>query len=201
LASPETHDPESTVADPWGFPMRWLLTTVLLAASLTPVFADEVLPSHAIAPSFSLLPQPQPVSFDLIDLRQDARIAALPKQPDVEQHTHFITKQHIGIAAGYDNGTMHGSLGYYLTVAEWGRWNFGVPSIALGLGRYPTYNARLNESFMKEEFGIFVSMASAHYRAGYIPAWGVHWYVNIEQVFDVHANRAGSQLGISLSKK
>jgi hypothetical protein len=29
----------------------------------------------------------------------------------------------------------------------------------------------------------------------------VHWYVNIEQVFDVHANRAGSQLGISFSNK
>jgi len=35
-------------------------------------------------------------------------------------------------------------------------------------------------------------MASAHYRAGYIAAWGVNWYVNLEQVFDVHASRAGS---------
>jgi hypothetical protein len=54
---------------------------------------------------------------------------------------------------------------------------------------------------MKDEFAFFVSMASAHYRAGYIKAWGVHWYVNLEQVFDVHANRAGSQLGISFSTR
>jgi hypothetical protein len=181
--------------------MRWMLTTILLFASLTPASADEALPAHAIAPAFSLLPAAQPVSFDLIDLRQDQRVALLPVKSDVESHTHFITKHHIGVAAGYDNGTAHGSLGYYLTVAEWGRWNFGVPSIALGLGRYPTYNAQLNQSLMKEELGIFVSMASAHYRAGYIAPWGVHWYVNIEQVFDVHANRATSQIGISLSKK
>ena len=182
--------------------MRWMLTTVLLFASLpAAVYAQEALPSHAIVPAFSLLPEPQPVSFDLIDVRQEQREAQLPKKSDVEPHSHFVTKHHIGVAAGYDNSTVHGSLGYYLTVAEWGRWNFGVPSIALGLGRYPAYNPRLNQQFMKEELGIFVSMASAHYRAGYIESWGVHWYVNIEQVFDVHANRAGSQLGISFSKK
>jgi hypothetical protein len=178
-----------------------MLTTVLLLASLTPAFADDTVPARAIAPAFSQLPPPQPVNFDLIDMRQEQRAALLPKQSDVDDHTHFITKHHLGVAAGYDNGTVHGTIGYYLTVAEWGRWNFGVPSIALGIGRYPTYNARLNQSFMKEELGIFVSMASAHYRAGYIAPWGVHWYVNIEQVFDVHANRAGSQLGISFSNK
>jgi hypothetical protein len=181
--------------------MRWMLATVLLFASLTPGFADDALPSRAIAPAFAVLPPPPPVSFDLIDFRQDQRVASLPKVADVESHTHFITKHHLGVAAGYDNGTAHGTIGYYLTVAEWGRWNFGVPSIALGLGRYPTYNARLNQSVMEEQLGIFVSMASAHYRAGYIEPWGVHWYVNIEQVFDVHANRAGSQLGVSFSTK
>jgi hypothetical protein len=44
-------------------------------------------------------------------------------------------------------------------------------------------------------------VASAHYRAGYIKALGVNWYVNLEQVFDVHASRAGSQLGVSFSRK
>jgi hypothetical protein len=112
-----------------------------------------------------------------------------------------VIKRHIGASVGYDNTVLHGSVGLYLTVAEWGRWNFGVPSIALGFGRYPVYNARLNQSLMEDQLGIFVSMASAHYRAGYISAWGLHWYVNIEQVFDVHANRAGSQLGISFSTK
>jgi hypothetical protein len=181
--------------------MRWTLTTVLLFASLTSASADDALPARAIAPAFAQLPPEPLVNFDLIDLRQDARVALLPVKSDVEPHSHFITKHHIGVAAGYDNGTAHGSIGYYLTVAEWGRWNFGVPSIALGLGRYPVYDARLNQSIMQEELGIFVSMASAHYRAGYIAPWGLYWYVNIEQVFDVHANRAGSQMGISFSRK
>jgi hypothetical protein len=182
--------------------MRWLLTTtLLLLACVTPALADDVLDSRLVGEGYSLLPAPPPLSFDLIDVRQEQRAAALPKVADVESHTHFITKQHLGIAAGYDNGTAHGTIGYYVTVAEWGRWNFGVPSIALGLGRYPTYDQRLNQSLMKDELGIFVSMASAHYRAGYIESWGVHWYVNIEQVFDVHANRAGSQVGISFSNK
>jgi hypothetical protein len=184
-----------------GVSMRWMLTTALLFASLAPVFADEAVPAHAIAPAFSLLPPAPPVSFDLIDVRQEQRDALVVKVPDVESHSHFVTKQHLGVGAGYDNGTMHGTVGYYLTVAEWGRWNFGVPSIAIGIGNYPTYNARLGQYIMQEEFGIFVSMASAHYRAGYIAPWGLHWYVNIEQVFDVHANRAGSQLGISFSRK
>jgi len=173
----------------------------LLLASLTPASADDLLPMRTIAPAYSLLPAELPVSFDLVDLRQEQRVASLPVKSDNVSHTHFITKHHIGVAAGYDNGTAHGSLGYYLTVAEWGRWNFGVPSIALGLGRYPSYDARLGQSIMQEELGIFVSMASAHYRAGYIESWGLHWYVNIEQVFDVHANRATSQIGVSFSKK
>ena len=88
--------------------MRWMLTTVLLLASLTPAFADEAVPARAIAPAFSQLPPPQPVNFDLIDMRQEQRTALLPKQSDVDDHTHFITKQHLGVAAGYDNGTVHG---------------------------------------------------------------------------------------------
>jgi len=183
--------------------MRWLLTTVCLLVSMTPALAQDRLPAHPIDLPPAVIPDHGPWSFDLIDFREEERLARLngPPRVDVNPHTFFIVKQHFGVAAGYDNGIAHGSVGYYVTVAEWGRWNFGVPSIALGLGRYPTYDAKLNQSFMKEELGIFVSMASAHYRAGYISAWGVHWYVNIEQVFDVHANRAGSQIGISLSTK
>ena len=181
--------------------MRWLLTTVFLLASLTPAMADEPLPSRPLDVLFSTLPPPQPVSFDLVDVRAEEREAQAPKRGDADPHTIFAIKQHLGIAGGYDNGIAHGSVGFYITVAEWGRWNFGVPSIEVGIGRCPTYDARLNESLMKEEFTFFVSMASAHYRVGYIKAWGVNWYVNVEQVFDVHANRAGSQLGISFSRK
>ena len=46
-----------------------------------------------------------------------------------------------------------------------------------------------------------VSLTSAHYRVGYVRAWGVNCYLNIEQVFDLHANRTGSQFGLSFSTK
>jgi hypothetical protein len=181
--------------------MRWLLTTLVLLASFAPAWADDALPARPAAIVLVTLPDAQPINFDLVDVRADEQAARTLARSDKEPHSFFVVKQHVGIAGGYDNGSPHASIGFYITVAEWGRWNLGVPSLEVGVGRYPNYNARLNESFMKDEFAFFVSMASAHYRAGYISAWGVNWYVNLEQVFDVHANRAGSQLGISFSRK
>jgi len=182
--------------------MRWLLTTVVFVlASFAPAWADDTLPARPLEVVPATLPPPQPINFDLLDLRTEERAARTPPPNDSEPHSIFVIKQHLGIAGGYDNGSAHASIGFYITVAEWKRWNLGVPGIEIGVGRYPAYDARLNQSFMKDEVAFFVSMASAHYRAGYIQAWGLHWYVNLEQVFDVHASRAGSQLGISFSRK
>jgi hypothetical protein len=181
--------------------MRWLLTTCCVLASLTPAWADALLPARPIEVMLAALPPAQPINFDLLDLRAEERAARTPPRSDTEPHSIFVVKQHLGIAGGYDNGSAHGSIGFYITVAEWKRWNLGVPGIEIGVGRYPTYDARLNRSFMKDEVAFFVSMASAHYRAGYIEALGVNWYVNLEQVFDVHSSRAGSQLGVSFSRK
>jgi len=120
--------------------MRWLLTTVCLLASLTPAMAEDRLPARPIEVPLAMVPDHGPWSFDLIDFREEQRLAlahVLPRTADADAHTFFIVKQHLGIAAGYDNGIAHGSVGYYITVAEWGRWNFGVPSIEIGMGRYP----------------------------------------------------------------
>jgi hypothetical protein len=179
--------------------MRWLLTTVFLLASLYPVSADERLPSRPIDVPLAIVVNRQPESFDLIDFRDEQRLPA--PADDGPGHSIFAVKQHLGIAGGYDNGAAHASVGFYITVAEWGRWNFGMPSFEVGVGRYPTYNRFSNEAFMKDQMAFFVSLASAHYRVAYIPAWGVNWYVNLEQVFDMKANRGGSQFGISFSKK
>jgi hypothetical protein len=69
------------------------------------------------------------------------------------------------------------------------------------MGRYPVYDRLTNRTFMKDQMAFFVSLASAHYRAGHIQAWGLNWYLNLEQVFDMKANRGGSQFGISFSTK
>ncbi len=179
--------------------MRWLLTTICLLASSLPVRAELSLPSRPLDVPFVVVTGREPESFDLIDFRQEARLP--PPAVDAPAHTIFAVKQHLGFAAGYDNGSAHASVGFYLTVAEWGRWNFGVPSFEIGIGRYPARDRLTNQAFMKDQMAFFVSLASAHYRVGYLPAWGVNWYVNLEQIFDMKANRSGSQVGISFSTK
>jgi hypothetical protein len=181
--------------------MRWLLTTVLLLASLTPVLAADLLPSRPIDVPFAIVPDTALRSFDLIDLREEERLARVATHVDVDPHTFFIVKHHLGVAGGYDNGIAHASVGYYLTVAEWGRWNFGVPSLELGVGRYPVFDRFLQRAVMKDQLTCLVSLASAHYRIGYMRAWGLHGYFNLEQVFDLHENRTGSQFGLSFSTK
>ena len=183
--------------------MPWLLTTACLLASLMPAPTDDRLPARPIEVPSAVVPDHGPWSFDLIDLREEERLARLHAAPkkDVDPHTFFVLKQHLGIAAGYDNGIAHGSVGYYLTVAEWGRWNFGVPSVEIGVGRYSVIDRATQRPIMKEQMTFLVSIASAHYRMGYVRAWGVNCYLNLEQVFDTHDNRNGSQIGLSFSTK
>ena len=183
--------------------MRWLLTTVCLLASLTPAFAEDRLPARPIDVPFAVVPDHGPWSFDLLDFREEARLERehATLKSDVDPHTFFIVKHHIGVAGGYDNGIAHGSIGYYLTVAEWGRWNFGVPSVEIGIGRYPTVDRASQRAIMKDQLTFLVSITSAHYRVGYVRAWGLNCYLNLEQVFDLHESRTGSQFGLSFSTK
>ena len=84
--------------------MRWLLTTVCLLASLTPVWADDCLPSRELDVPFAVVVNREPESFDLIDFREDERLARVTPRVDIDPHTFFIVKHHLGIAGGYDNG-------------------------------------------------------------------------------------------------
>ena len=134
--------------------MRWLLATVMLLLPLSSARAGEPpLPGRFLDQALAGLPAPQPISFDLVDLREEeraeARAVLAPPKSDATPHSFFVIKQHIGIAGGYDNGSPHGSIGFYITVAEWKRWNLGVPSIEVGVGRYPAYDARLNQAFIE----------------------------------------------------
>jgi hypothetical protein len=136
------------------------------------------------------------VNFDLYDVRFEPSSTPAEK---AETHSIFRLRRHLGLAAGYDQGVLHGSLGLYVTVAEIGRWNLGVTSPAIGLSRYQRFDPRLGRSVAKTETTILVSLASVHFRAGYLRSLDKYWYVNIEQVFDAVANINGSQIGISFS--
>jgi hypothetical protein len=132
-------------------------------------------------------------------LADDQRTPAAVEE--TQPHSIFGIKRHVGVAVGYDNDVIHGSLGFYVTVAEWGRWNFGGPSPALGFGRYAEYDNRTKHVFEKDQVALFISLASVHYRMGYVRSLGMNWYINLEQIFDTRQNALGSQVGITLSTK
>lgn len=180
--------------------MGWLIATMMLLLPAAQAPADAPVPSRDLILPFVIVQNVDPVNFDLIDAR-DALREERETVRDVVTHSHFIVKRHIGGSLGYDNTVVHGSVGVYLTVAEWGRWNFGVPSLGLGWGRYPIYDRSSGQAVMKNQPTVFVSVASVHYRVSYVQSLGVNWYINLEQVYDMRYNMTGSQFGISFSTK
>ena len=180
--------------------MRYLLSVAALLLSVRPIFATEPLPSRLLDLPIAVVQNGEPLDFDLIDFRAQQRVTVTPRG-ERPPHSMFGIKTHVGFAAGYDYGIVHGSIGLYLTVAEWGRWNFGIPSPEIGIGRYRQYDGWRRTTFLKNDPSIFVSLASVHYRVGYLQSVGLHWYINLEQMFDVRQNMAGSQVGLSFSTK
>lgn len=130
--------------------MSWLLVAVLLAPVSNQLPPTEVLVSRPMAMALIVLPDVAPISFDLVDFREEQRDQTLSSH-DVEQRSRFGIKKHIGIASGYDNGILHGSVGLYLTVAEFGRWNFGAMAPEIGLARYTLYDERRRQPVTKTD--------------------------------------------------
>lgn len=180
--------------------MRWPLVLVFLLGAALPALADDALPARDIRVQPFVVQAIEPISFDLLDFRDEQRRQAT-MVVDVEPHTHFGVKKHIGASAGFEGSIVHGSAGVYFTLAEWGRWNFGAPTIELGLGRYPFYDERRKQVVSGDSWTVMVSIASVHYRLGWIDSLGVNAYLNFEQVVDLHSNIAGSQFGFTFSRK
>ena len=180
--------------------MVTLLAAVLaLTATLNSTPVVEPLPSRPLAIEPFVIPVNHLVNFDLLDAR--AELAEPPARAESQPHTVFGIKRHIGLGAGYDSGILHGSIGLYLTIAEMGRWNFGIPSPAVGFGRSREYDSNQKRAVTKTQSTILISLVSIHYRGGYINSLGMNWYVNLEQVFDSRANLTESQFGFSFSRK
>jgi hypothetical protein len=168
-----------------------------LAAGLHSAAPAEPLPSRPLPIVWFAMPDASALNFDLYDVR--AELAEPASHSEVEPHTIFAIKRHVGVAAGYDNGIAHGSVGLYVTVAEWGRWNFGITSPEVGFGRYREFDRRTRKPYMKTESTILISLASVHYRGGYLRSIGKDWYFTLEQIYDSRANLTGSQFGFSFS--
>lgn len=177
--------------------MGMFVVAVACAAGLATASPAEPLQSRAVPISLFVIPESQPENFDLRDVRDELKAPA--SYSEVQPHSIFGIKRHLGLAAGYDQGIVHGSLGFYITVAEWGRWNFGITSPEFGFGRYRVYDERTKQMFMKTQSTILISLASVHFRGGYLRSINKDWYFNLEQVFDARDNLNGSQFGISFS--
>ncbi len=170
--------------------LAWTLSG---AATVTP------LTSRPWSGPLAIVPGSQPTSFDLDDVR--AEMTAFPPVDEASSRSIFRLRRHVGAAMGYDQGVLHGSVGLYVTVAELGRWNLGITSPAIGLSRYRIFDRRRRTELMKTETTILVSLASVHFRGGYLQSLRKVWYVNFEQVFDARANLNGSQIGLSFSSR
>ena len=176
--------------------MGVLLAAVTLAA-ITAVSPAQPLPSRALPVELFVLADNAGLNFDLYDVRAEVNEPA--KYTELPSHSIFAIRRHVGVAAGYDQGIVHGSVGLYVTIAEWGRWNFGVTSPEIGFGRYRVYDRRTRESVTTTQSTILISLASVHYRGGYLRSIRKNWYVTLEQIFDSRANVTGSQVGFSFS--
>jgi hypothetical protein len=174
-------------------------TALMLAAALaTSPTALPPLPSRVLTTALISLPADlQGMNFDLYDVRE--ALSDNTRHPEVPPHSIFQIKRHVGLAAGYDNGIVHGSLGLYLTVAQLGRWNFGVTSPEVGFGRYREIDQRTRLPIMKTETTVLISLASVHYRIGHLRSIGKDWYFTLEQIYDSRANLTGSQFGFSFA--
>ena len=161
---------------------------------------NEVLPSRDLQLPPIIVQNIDPQSFDLLDARTDVRDEKKVIRNE-DPHSRFVIKQHVGASVGYDNSLLHGGVGFYVTVAEWGRWNFGIPSLGAGWTRYPTYDRTQGLIELKNQPTVFVSIASVHYRISYVQSLGMNWYLNLEQIYDLRYNMTGSQFGVSLSNK
>ena len=176
--------------------MVLFVAALVYAAGLTAAPAQP-LPSRVLLILPIVVPENDAINFDLYDVRAESTAPA--SHTEVQPHTIFSIKRHVGVAAGYDNGIAHASLGMYITVAQLGRWNFGVTSPEFGFGRYRGFNERTKEAFIKTQSTILISLASVHYRGGHIRSIGKDWYFTLEQIYDSRANLTGSQFGFSFS--
>jgi hypothetical protein len=176
-----------------------LAIAVITLACVSSASAD-VLPARDLAlPPFAI-DGATFVNFDIVDVlegeRPPARVVG-----EIQPRTIFDRKRHVGVAIGDDNGILHTSFGFYWTVAEWKRFNFGVPALEVGIGRYPEYDPVLKTTIMKTKPTLLISLLSLHYRVGYVRAFGMNAYLNFEQVRDLRERFIGSQFGISFSRK
>ena len=175
------------------------VAALALTATLQSLPDVEPLPARPLPIEPFVIPANHLVNFDLLDAR--AELSEPAARAEVQPRTIFGIKRHVGLGAGYDSGILHGSIGLYLTIAELGRWNFGIPSPAVGFGRSREYDAKRKQAVTKTQSTILISLVSVHYRGGYISSLGMNWYVNLEQVFDSRANLTESQFGFSFSRK
>jgi hypothetical protein len=170
------------------------LAFVLALGSAAPA---NPLPSRPWTGPLAVVPHSRFANFDLEDVRTE--MLAIPPVEDEVSHSVFRLRRHVGAAMGYDQGVLHGSVGFYVTVAELGRWYLGVSSPAIGLSRHRVFDRRRQEPTTKTETTILVSLASVHLRGGYLPSIRKVWYLNLEQIFDPRSNINGLQVGLSFS--
>lgn len=192
--------------------MRWIVIAVALCVFAGPVYAAPAsataLPSRAIATTPFVLDVDGLIEwsladFDAMDAQADAaRQAAFAKSPENAAKSLWAIKHQWDIGwLGFNGGILNGTiLGTHLTVAEWGRWNFGTPGVGLGFIRHADYNRYTKQSVMKDDL-TFLANISISYRLRQIKSLGYTAYLTFANTYDLRFSYPSSQIGFSFSRK
>jgi hypothetical protein len=138
-------------------------------------------------------------TYDWLNDRLTQQFAV--KKAEKPEHSIFNFKRHWGFGLGYDNRMIHGSAGMQMTIAEWGRWNYGTLGASLGFMRTSKLDEKTQRPIANNDLSLFITLASASYRIKYVKSLGYYWYVDFAQIYDMTHSVVGSQFGFSLSKK
>ncbi len=191
--------------------MRWIIAaavcvfTAHLAAqtSSAPVLPSRSIPIAPFSISVDDLIDWSLADFDAMDARAEAaRKAAWTGHPENPAKSLWAIKHQWDIGwLGFNGGVLNGTIiGTHLTVAEWGRWNFGTPGVALGFLRHAKFNEYTGQSVMVDDL-TFLANISISYRLGHLQTFGYTAYLTFANTYDLRFNYPSSQIGFSFSRK
>jgi hypothetical protein len=140
------------------------------------------------------------VNFDVLDVRVE-NAKRISNQSEDSAHSLWVPKQQWDVGwMGVSGNTLHGTiLGTHMSVAEWGRWNFGTPGVGLGFIRRSVYDVRTKRALPRKDVTCIMSL-SVSYRLRYIRTLGRYAYLSFANTYDLRFNIPSSQIGLSFSR-
>jgi hypothetical protein len=172
----------------------------MIAVGLAAQGSDDVLPSIPIPFTPFVITGTDLVNFDILDVRAE-NAKHISNQDENSAHSLWTPKQQWDVGwLGVNGSTLHGTiLGTHMTVAEWGRWNFGTPGVGLGFIRHSVYDPGTKRALPREDLTCIINV-SVSYRLRYVRTLSRYAYLSFANTYDLRYNFPSSQFGLSFSR-